>query len=79
MAGASTPAVHALNQAGVVHRVHAYPHDPRSDSYGSEAVAALADAVGVTATQILKTLVVELGPVARTSLSPCGPYRARCR
>ncbi|WP_024799809.1 aminoacyl-tRNA deacylase [Nocardia sp. BMG51109] len=60
MAGAPTPAVRALTQARVAHRVHAYPHDPRSDSYGAEAVAALADELGVVAEQIFKTLVVEL-------------------
>ncbi|WP_280274543.1 aminoacyl-tRNA deacylase [Nocardia wallacei] len=60
MAGASTPAILALTRAQVAHRVHAYAHDPRSDSYGAEAVAALADEVGVAAAQIFKTLVLEL-------------------
>lgn len=60
MAGASTPAISALTRARVTHRVHAYAHDPRSDSYGAEAVAALADEVGVAAEQIFKTLVLEL-------------------
>ncbi|MFE3759700.1 Cys-tRNA(Pro) deacylase [Nocardia tengchongensis] len=58
---ASTPAIKALVQAKVEHRVHAYTHDPRSDSYGAEAVAALAQELGVTAGQIFKTLVIELG------------------
>lgn len=48
-------------QARVEHRVHAYSHDPRHDSYGAEAVAALGDALGVSAGQIFKTLVIELG------------------
>ncbi|WP_280313937.1 Cys-tRNA(Pro) deacylase [Nocardia wallacei] len=60
MAGASTPAIRALTRARVTHRVHAYTHDPRSDSYGAEAVVALADRVGVAAAQIFKTLVLEL-------------------
>ncbi|WP_067841177.1 Cys-tRNA(Pro) deacylase [Nocardia lijiangensis] len=60
MAGASTPAIHTLTKAGVAHRVHSYAHDPRADSYGAEAVDALAAELGVTAAQIFKTLVVEL-------------------
>jgi len=40
--------------------VHSYPHDPRSESYGDEAVTALSERVGVTAAQIFKTLVIEL-------------------
>jgi Cys-tRNA(Pro)/Cys-tRNA(Cys) deacylase len=59
MAGASTPAIRTLTTAGVAHRVHAYPHDPRADSYGAEAVEALAAELGVTAAQIFKTLVIE--------------------
>lgn len=58
---ASTPAIKALVQAKVEHRVHSYTHDPRSDSYGAEAVDALAHELGVTAGQIFKTLVIELG------------------
>ncbi len=57
---ASTPAIRALTQAKVAHRVHTYQHDPRSDSFGAEAVAALADQLGVAAGQIFKTLVIEL-------------------
>ncbi|WP_431952607.1 Cys-tRNA(Pro) deacylase [Nocardia lijiangensis] len=60
MAGASTPAIRTLAKAGVAHRVHSYAHDPRADSYGAEAVDALAAELGVTAAQIFKTLVVEL-------------------
>ncbi|WP_036504505.1 Cys-tRNA(Pro) deacylase [Nocardia aobensis] len=57
---ASTPAIRALTQAKVPHVVHSYPHDPRSESYGEEAVTALSERVGVTAAQIFKTLVIEL-------------------
>ncbi|MEV0295101.1 Cys-tRNA(Pro) deacylase [Nocardia sp. NPDC050710] len=60
MAGASTPAIRTLAKAGVAHRVHAYTHDPRSDSYGAEAVDALGAELGVEAAQIFKTLVIEL-------------------
>ncbi|MEV0030879.1 Cys-tRNA(Pro) deacylase [Nocardia sp. NPDC050793] len=60
MAGASTPAIRTLAKAGVAHRVHSYAHDPRADSYGAEAVDALAAELGVTAAQIFKTLVIEV-------------------
>lgn len=61
MAGASTPAIRTLTKAGVAHRVHAYTHDPRADSYGTEAVDALAAELGVVAAQVFKTLIIELG------------------
>lgn len=38
----------------------AYKHDPRTESFGDEAVAALAESEGVQPEQILKTLVVAL-------------------
>ncbi|WP_278263395.1 Cys-tRNA(Pro) deacylase [Nocardia sp. AG03] len=60
MAAASTPAIKALTAAGIVHRVHAYTHDPRAASFGAEAVDALGDALGVRPEQIFKTLVIEL-------------------
>ncbi|WP_280494537.1 Cys-tRNA(Pro) deacylase [Nocardia asiatica] len=60
MAAGSTPAIRALTQAKVSHRVHAYKHDPRADSYGTEAVDALAGKLGVVAEQVFKTLVIEL-------------------
>lgn len=57
---ASTPAIKALTTAGIAHRVHAYAHDPRAESFGTEAVDALASSLGVEAGQIFKTLVIEL-------------------
>ncbi|MBA4854893.1 Cys-tRNA(Pro) deacylase [Nocardia farcinica] len=60
MAGASTPAIRTLTKAGVAHRVHSYKHDPRAESYGTEAVDALAADLGVEPAQIFKTLVLEL-------------------
>ncbi|HUH67485.1 MAG TPA: Cys-tRNA(Pro) deacylase [Mycobacterium sp.] len=75
MSGASSPAIRMLIQNKVDHRVHSYTHDPRSDSYGAEAVNALAEKLGVEPEQIFKTLVIELStgdlavavvPVART-------------
>lgn len=58
MARAATPAIAALVAAGVPHDVLSYEHDPRAASFGDEAVAALAAAVGVAPDQILKTLVI---------------------
>ena len=50
-----TPAVAALNRAGVRHTVHPYEHDPTSDlGYGLEA----ATAIGVAPAQVFKTLCV---------------------
>ncbi|MBF6344151.1 Cys-tRNA(Pro) deacylase [Nocardia cyriacigeorgica] len=60
MAGASTPAIRTLVRAAAEHRVHAYTHDPRTDSYGTEAVDALAAELGLDPAQIFKTLVLEL-------------------
>jgi len=55
---AATPAIAALIAADVPHDVLAYHHDPRAESYGQEAVEALADGHGVVADQVLKTLLV---------------------
>ena len=60
MARAATPAIAALVAAGAPHTVVQYPHDPRVESFGEEAVAALADREGVRPEQILKTLVVAM-------------------
>ncbi|BBX51039.1 YbaK/EbsC family protein [Mycolicibacterium poriferae] len=60
MARAATPAIAALVAAGAPHTVVQYPHDPRVESFGEEAVAALADREGVQPGQILKTLVVAM-------------------
>ncbi|WP_225753778.1 Cys-tRNA(Pro) deacylase [Actinotalea sp. Marseille-Q4924] len=49
-----TPALVALEAAGVAHTVHPYEHDPASDlGYGLEA----AQAIGVPAEQVFKTLM----------------------
>ena len=62
MARAATPAIAALVAAGTEHDVLAYRHDPRTEAYGDEAVAALAEAHDVQPGQIFKTLVISLGP-----------------
>ena len=52
---AGTPALVALEHAGVAHNVLPYEHDPTSDlSYGQEAARAL----GVDPDRVFKTLVV---------------------
>jgi Cys-tRNA(Pro)/Cys-tRNA(Cys) deacylase len=50
---APTPAVAALNKAGISHRVHRYEHDPAETSFGREAARAL----GVEEARVYKTLV----------------------
>jgi Cys-tRNA(Pro)/Cys-tRNA(Cys) deacylase len=57
---AATPAIAALVAANVPHDVLQYHHDPRAESYGEEAVAALAAANGVEPAQVFKTLVIAL-------------------
>lgn len=53
----STPATMALTRAGLSFRTHTYAHDPSVDSYGLEA----AQATGVAAERIFKTLLVDTG------------------
>ncbi|MCK0117985.1 Cys-tRNA(Pro) deacylase [Isoptericola sp. S6320L] len=56
-ASGGTPAVLALEKAGVPHTLHPYTHDPASGlSYGAEAAAAL----GVAPEQVLKTLMADV-------------------
>ncbi|MBD8869235.1 Cys-tRNA(Pro) deacylase [Nocardioides donggukensis] len=52
---AGTPATVALSRAGIGFTVHTYAHDPRADSFGGEAAAAL----GVPAERVLKTLLAD--------------------
>lgn len=58
---AATPAIAALEAAGIAHGVHQYKHDRSSTDYGAEAVAIMTERLGVAAEQIFKTLVVDLG------------------
>jgi Cys-tRNA(Pro)/Cys-tRNA(Cys) deacylase len=55
---AATPAIAALIAADVPHEVLTYHHDARAESYGDEAVAALAGDHGLVPEQIFKTLIV---------------------
>lgn len=52
-----TPATVALTRAGVPFTLHPYEHDPRAASYGTEA----AEALGVPAERVFKTLMAEVG------------------
>lgn len=58
MAAASTPAIAVLRKQRVDHEVHTYDHDPRSESYGTEAADVLGARLGVDKSQIFKTLVI---------------------
>ncbi|MER5640907.1 Cys-tRNA(Pro) deacylase [Kitasatospora sp. NPDC002227] len=51
-----TPAVVALEAAGVPFTLHSYDHDPATASYGAEA----AQALGIPASQVFKTLLAEV-------------------
>ena len=58
MPRSATPAIAVLVAAGVPYEVLTYTHDARAESFGEEAVAALAGEYGLVPEQILKTLVV---------------------
>ncbi len=51
-----TPAIDEVKKYKLVHKVHAYTHDPKATSYGLEAATLL----GVDPVCVFKTLVVEL-------------------
>ena len=55
MAGRSTLATTLLDRRGISYRLHSYSPDPRADSYGADAAAAL----GLAPQQVFKTLVTE--------------------
>lgn len=77
VARAATPAIAALLSAGIAHEVLTYQHDPRSRSFGAEAVAELADAAesgGVTPEQVFKTLVLALPAGLAVAVLPV-PYK----
>jgi Cys-tRNA(Pro)/Cys-tRNA(Cys) deacylase len=57
---AATPAIAALLTAEVPHEVLQHHHDPRSQSFGEEAVEELAQVEGVNPEQVFKTLVIAL-------------------
>ncbi len=51
-----TPATVALDAAGIAYGLRPYEHDPRAESYGEEAAAAL----GVDPARVFKTLLASL-------------------
>ncbi|ASR37900.1 aminoacyl-tRNA deacylase [Prauserella marina] len=56
MAGKGTPATALLSKNKIEHTLHSYDHDPRAESYGTEA----AEALGVEPAQVFKTLVADV-------------------
>ena len=58
VSAAPTPAIAALIRAAVPHHVHTYEHDPRAQSYGTEASELLSDRLKLSPDQIFITLVV---------------------
>ena len=69
MSRAATPAIAALVAAGAPHEVLRYHHDPRSESYGDEAVSALAGE-SVVPEQIFKTLIIASGSTLAVAVIP---------
>jgi Cys-tRNA(Pro)/Cys-tRNA(Cys) deacylase len=67
MAGRETPATRAAKAAGIEHALHEYVHDPGADSYALEA----AEALGVDAARVFKTLVVAPDGAAAGALAVC--------
>lgn len=63
---AGTPAMAALSAAGAAFTVHSYEHDPAAASYGEEA----AQAMGVAAERVFKTLVAEVDGVLTVAVVP---------
>ncbi|MEU4684674.1 Cys-tRNA(Pro) deacylase [Streptomyces xinghaiensis] len=61
-----TPATVALTEAGTVFTVHSYEHDPAAASYGAEA----AEAMGVDAARVFKTLLAEVDGALTVAVVP---------
>ncbi|GLW52291.1 Cys-tRNA(Pro) deacylase [Kitasatospora phosalacinea] len=61
-----TPATVALDTAGVPFTVHEYAHDPAAASYGAEA----AEAMGVSADRVFKTLLAETDGALAVAVVP---------
>jgi Cys-tRNA(Pro)/Cys-tRNA(Cys) deacylase len=66
VAGRGTPATALVARQRVTHRVHEYTHDPRAESYGAEAAAAL----GVPPERVFKTLVAEVDGTLTVAVVP---------
>ncbi len=66
VAGKGTPATALLTKKGVTHRVHAYDHDPRAESFGLEA----AEALGQPPDRVFKTLVADVDGTLTVGVVP---------
>jgi Cys-tRNA(Pro)/Cys-tRNA(Cys) deacylase len=66
VAGQGTAATALLEREGIPFTVHTYPHDPKHESYGSEASQAL----GVPADRVLKTLVASVDGALAVGVVP---------
>jgi Cys-tRNA(Pro)/Cys-tRNA(Cys) deacylase len=66
VAGQATPATVLLEKRKVTHRVHAYRHDPRAESYGAEAATAL----GIEPARCFKTLVAAVDGALAVAVVP---------
>ena len=51
-----TPAINLVKKRKISHKIHEYTHDSNSESYGAEA----AEKMGVSESQVFKTLVAKL-------------------
>ena len=58
----------ALERAKIPFTLHEYAHDPRNESYGTEA----SEALGVPAERVFKTLVAEVDGALVTGVVPVG-------
>ena len=68
MAGRGTTATAALERARIPFTLHEYAHDPRHESYGTEA----SEALGVSPDRVFKTLVAEVDGALVTGVVPVG-------
>jgi Cys-tRNA(Pro)/Cys-tRNA(Cys) deacylase len=66
VAGQGTAATALLTKQGIAHTVHTYAHDPRAESYGSEA----AEALGVAPGRVFKTLVADVDGALAVGVVP---------
>jgi Cys-tRNA(Pro)/Cys-tRNA(Cys) deacylase len=66
VAGRGTAATALLEREGIPHSVHTYSHDPKHESYGSEA----SEALGVAPEQVLKTLVADVDGTLTVGVVP---------
>jgi Cys-tRNA(Pro)/Cys-tRNA(Cys) deacylase len=67
---ASTPATALLARMGEAFTAHSYDANPGAVSYGAEAAAQLAPALGVEPRQVFKTLVVQVDDALVVAVLP---------